>query len=163
MSINKVILLGNVGKDPDIKIFENGGKVASLTLATTKKGYTSKSGAVIPDKTEWHNLKCFSGLAEVCEKHIKKGSKIYVEGEILYREFEKDGIKRYATEILVGNLEMCDKPQTTASNSVSQPQHINSSQQTQTVPQPAVNRFEQPKYDNSPLPPQGIGGDDLPF
>lgn len=111
MSINKVILLGNIGKEPEIKSFDNGGKIASFTLATTKKGYTTKNGTTVPDKTEWHNVKCFSGLAGVCERFLHKGSKVYVEGEIVYREYEKDGQKRFITEILVYNMEMCDKPQ----------------------------------------------------
>lgn len=129
MSINKVILLGNLGKEPEIKSFDNGGKIASFTLATTKKGYTTKNGTTVPDKTEWHNVKCFSGLADVCEKYLHKGSKVYVEGEIIYREYEKDGVKKFLTEILVDNLEMCDRPQNTASNAVSQPQQTNTSPQ----------------------------------
>lgn len=108
MSINKVILLGNLGKEPEIKTFESGAKIAQFTLATTKKGYTAKSGNVIPDKTEWHNVVVFSSLADVCEKYLHKGSKVYVEGEIRYRDYEKDGVKKYVTEIFVEKLEMCD-------------------------------------------------------
>ena len=102
----EVILLGNLGKEPEIKNFDGGGKIASFTLATTKKGYTTKTGTTIPDKTEWHNIKCFNGLADVCEKYLHKGSKVYVEGEILYREYEKDGVKKFVTEILVNELEI---------------------------------------------------------
>lgn len=122
MSINKVILLGNLGKDPEVKQFESG-KIANFTLATTKKGYTTKSGATIADKTEWHNCTVFAGLAEVAEKYLKKGMKVYVEGEIRYRIYEPtQGDKRIITDIYVENLEMCDKPSAQQANvSIAQP------------------------------------------
>lgn len=148
MSINKVILLGNLGKEPEIKSFDNGGKIASFTLATTKKGYTTKSGTTVPDKTEWHNVKCFSGLADVCEKYLHKGSKVYVEGEIIYREYEKDGVKRIITEILVDNMEMCDRPQNTASNAVSQPQQTNTSPQLEQAKNMLETMFNGDNYDD---------------
>lgn len=147
MSINKVILLGNIGKEPEIKSFDNGGKIASFTLATTKKGYTTKNGTTVPDKTEWHNVKCFSGLADVCEKYLHKGSKVYVEGEIIYREYEKDGVKRIITEILVDNMEMCDRPQNTASNAVSQPQQTNTSPQLEQAKNMLETMFNGDNYD----------------
>lgn len=136
MSINKVILLGNLGKEPEIKQFENG-KIASFTLATTKKGYTTKSGISIPDKTEWHNIVVFAGLAEVAEKYLHKGSKVYVEGEIRYRVFEsQNGEKKYLTDIYCDTLEMCDKAQTTAQPSnapVAQPQTAYNAPQAQVT------------------------------
>ena len=147
MSINKVILLGNIGKEPEIKSFDNGGKIASFTLATTKKGYTTKNGTTVPDKTEWHNVKCFSGLADVCEKYLHKGSKVYVEGEIIYREYEKEGQKRFITEILVDNMEMCDRPQNTASNAVSQPQQTNTSPQLEQAKNMLETMFNGDNYD----------------
>ena len=147
MSINKVILLGNLGKEPEIKSFDNGGKIASFTLATTKKGYTTKSGTTVPDKTEWHNVRCFSGLADVCERFLHKGSKVYVEGEIVYREYEKDGVKRIITEILVDNMEMCDRPQNTASNAVSQPQQTNTSPQLEQAKNMLETMFNGDNYD----------------
>lgn len=150
MSINKVILLGNLGKEPEIKNFDGGGKIASFTLATTKKGYTTKTGTTIPDKTEWHNIKCFNGLAEVCEKYLHKGSKVYVEGEIIYREYEKDGAKKFVTEILVNELEMCDKATQTASNGVSQPQQTNTPTPMQQATQVVTDAF-------------GVANDGLPF
>lgn len=150
MSINKVILLGNLGKEPEIKNFDGGGKIASFTLATTKKGYTTKAGTTIPDKTEWHNVKCFNGLADVCEKYLHKGSKVYVEGEIIYREYEKDGVKKFVTEILVNELEMCDKATQTASNGVSQPQQTNTPTPMQQATQVVTDVF-------------GVANDGLPF
>lgn len=162
MSINKVILLGNLGKEPEIKAFDNGGKIASITLATTKKGFTTKSGTTVPDKTEWHNIVMFNGLADVAEKYLHKGSKVYIEGEIRYREYEKDGQKKYITEIFCDNLEMCDRAQNSGSDSVSTPQPTSYQSQQKNASQPSKTVSSTYSSDN-PLPPQGLGGDDLPF
>lgn len=107
MSVNKVILLGNVGKDPDVKHFDNGTAVASFSLATTEKGYTAQNGTTIPDRTEWHNIVCWRGLAKVAEQFVKKGSQLYIEGKIRSRSYDDaNGVKRYVTEIYVDNFEL---------------------------------------------------------
>ena len=101
MSINKVILLGYTGKDPEVKDVA-GTKVANLSLATTEKGYTLQNGIQVPDRTEWHSLIFWKGLAEVVEKYVRKGSQIYIEGKIKTRQYEdRTGSKRYETEIFV--------------------------------------------------------------
>lgn len=106
MSINKVILLGHAGKDPDVKDVA-GTKVANLSLATTEKGYTLQNGIQVPDRTEWHSLIFWKGLAEVVEKYVRKGSQIYIEGKIKTRQYEdRTGSKRYVTEIFVDKLEL---------------------------------------------------------
>lgn len=106
MSLNRVTLLGNVGKDPDVRHLENN-CVAQFSLATTKKGYTTKEGQTVPDRTEWHSLVVWNKLAEVVEKFVKKGDKLYVEGELRYRSYDdQNGVKRYVTEIYVENMEM---------------------------------------------------------
>lgn len=113
MSVNKAILLGNVGKDPEVRYFDNGGAVANFTLATTNRGYTTASGTVVPDSTDWHNIVLWRGLAEFAEKYIKKGSKIYVEGRIKTRSYDDaSGNKRYVTEIWGDNVELLDKKET---------------------------------------------------
>ncbi len=110
MSVNKVILIGNVGKDPDVRYLDNGVAVANLTLATTERGYTAANGAVVPDRTDWHNIVLWRGLAEVAEKYVKKGSKLYIEGKIRTRSYDDaSGNKRYVTEIYADNLEMLDR------------------------------------------------------
>ncbi|EGK05793.1 single-stranded DNA-binding protein [Dysgonomonas mossii] len=107
MSVNKVILVGHVGKDPDVKHFDNGTAVASFSLATTEKGYTAQNGTTIPDRTEWHNIVCWRGLAKVAEQYVKKGSQLYIEGKIRSRSYDDaNGVKRYVTEIYVDNLEL---------------------------------------------------------
>ena len=97
--INKVILIGNLGKDPEIRSLENGVKVASFSLATTES-YKNKDGQKV-EQTEWHNIVVWRGLAEVAEKYLKKGSQIYLEGKIRTRSWDdKEGNKKYTTEII---------------------------------------------------------------
>ena len=109
MSVNKVILIGNVGKDPEVRYLEKNVAVANFTLATTERGYTTQSGIQVPEKTEWHNIVAWRGLAEVAEKYIKKGTQIYVEGKIQTRQWEKEGIKRYTTEIYADTIQLLGK------------------------------------------------------
>lgn len=107
MSVNKVILMGNVTSDIKVKTFEDGGKIASFGLATNKRGYKTKSGKDIPERTEFHNISVpTTGLAEVCEKYLKKGHKVYIEGELRTREYENNGQKMRITEIYADNLEL---------------------------------------------------------
>ena len=107
MSVNKVILMGHTGKDPEVTKFENGGVVAQFILATTKRGFTTKDGKEIPERTEWHNIVLSNGLAKVAEQYVKKGDKLYIEGELRTRSYEdSNGVKRYITEIYGNNMEM---------------------------------------------------------
>jgi single-strand DNA-binding protein len=107
--INKVTLLGRVGKDPEIKQFENG-SIANFTIATDDS-YKDKSGQKV-ERTDWHNVSIGSaGLVEVVSKYVKKGDLLYVEGKIKTREVEKDGVKRYFTEVRVDTLKMMPKAQ----------------------------------------------------
>ena len=100
MSVNKVILIGNVGKDPDIRYLDNNVCVASFTLATTERGYTTSAGIQIPDKTEWHNIVLWRGLAKITEQYVKKGTQVYIEGKLRTRSWDdQNGIRRYTTEI----------------------------------------------------------------
>lgn len=105
MAINKVILLGRVGKDPEVKQFDGGNK-ASFSVATTERGYTTKNGTVIPERVEWHNIICWKGLASIAERFVKKGDLIYIEGKITNRSWESDGYKHYITEIVADNIEL---------------------------------------------------------
>jgi len=109
--INKVILVGNLGKDPEIRVIEGGRKVANFSLATTES-YKDKNGQRV-DQTEWHNVSFWGPIADVIEKYLKKGSQIYVEGRIKTRSYEdKDKIKRYSTEIVGQNMTMLGGPRT---------------------------------------------------
>ena len=107
--INKVILLGHVGKDAEKKEFSNGNCIVSFSLATTEKGYTSKNGTEIPDRTEWHNIVVIGNLTKVGD-YIKKGSQLYVEGKINTRNYDdKNGVKRYVTEIFASEIKLLGK------------------------------------------------------
>jgi len=103
--VNRVILIGNLGKDPEIRSLEGGVKVANFSLATTET-YKGKNGEKV-EQTEWHNIVLWRGLAEVAESFLKKGNSIYVEGKIRTRDWtDKDGNKRYTTEIVGDNMVM---------------------------------------------------------
>lgn len=107
MNINKVFLGGHLGKDPEIRTFDNGGKVAKFTLATTER-WTAKDGSQ-KERTEWHNIVMNGKLADIAEKHFKKGREIYLEGSIRYSEYEKEGVKKYITEIYVNEFQFVGK------------------------------------------------------
>lgn len=94
-----------MGKDPELKQFDGGNK-ASFSLATTERGYVSKTGETIPDRVTWHNIVCWKGLATIVERFVKKGDLIYIEGKITNRSWESDGYKHYITEIVADNIEL---------------------------------------------------------
>ena len=106
MSLNKVLLIGNVGKDPEVRYVSDNLSVANFSVATTKKGYKTNDGKEVPDKTEWHTIVCWRGLAKLAEQYIKKGTQVYVEGELQTRSWEKDGVTRYTTEILANEIQL---------------------------------------------------------
>lgn len=116
MSVNKVILLGNVGADPEIRYFDGGNCQATLSLATTKSGFVTKSGKEIKEITTWHRVVFYNRMAEVVNEYVKKGSKLYVEGEIKHRKYEdSDGNSRYATEIIASQMKMISSKNNTSS------------------------------------------------
>lgn len=108
MSVNKVQLLGNVGDDPKITTFQDGGMTAQLSLATTKRGFKTKDGKEVPERTEWHNVVLSNGLAKVAKEYVKKGDKLFIEGELRTRSYDdkNTGIKRYITEVYAYDMEM---------------------------------------------------------
>lgn len=110
MSVNKVILVGNVGKDPEIRYFDNDSAKASFSLATSERGYTAANGTQVPERTEWHNIVCWRGLAQIVEKFVRKGTQLYIEGKIRTRSYDdQNGVKRYITEVNVDNMEILSK------------------------------------------------------
>lgn len=123
--VNKVILVGNLGKDPEVRYLDNGVAVANFSLATTEN-YKNKQGERV-SQTEWHNIVLWRGLAEVAEKYLKKGSSIYIEGKIKNRKWEdKDGNTRYNTEILGDNMTMLGaKPSSEETSSKTNTQETN--------------------------------------
>jgi len=103
--VNKVILVGNLGKDPEVRHLENGTPVASFSLATSET-YKDKTSGERKTNTEWHNIVLWRGLAEVAEKYLHKGDQVYIEGKLVTRSWEKDNVTRYTTEIVGNNMTM---------------------------------------------------------
>ena len=106
--INKVILLGNVGADPEVRALDGGKKVARIRVATTER-YTDQQGNK-QEQTEWHSVTLWGGLADVVDKYVHKGSQVYIEGKIRTREYEAKGEKRYATEIIANDMKLIGRP-----------------------------------------------------
>ncbi len=159
-SINKAIIIGSLGNDPDIRYLPNGDAVASISLATDE-GYKDKNTGQQVDKTEWHRVEAFGRLAEVMGEYLKKGSKCYIEGKLRTDEYEKDGIKRYSTKIIANEMTMLDsKPQNNKPQG-QQPQQGYAQQPQQAPMQQAP---QQPQYappQQAPAygqQPQGQGG-----
>jgi single-strand DNA-binding protein len=106
--VNRAILVGNLGKDPDLRFTPNGQPVASFTLATNQK-WKDKNGQP-QERTDWHNIVVFGRQAEICKEYLRKGSSVYLEGRIQNRSYEdKDGIKKYRSEIIVSQMQMLGK------------------------------------------------------
>ncbi len=148
--VNKVILVGNLGADPEVRHLDNGVTVANFNLATSETFKDRQTGER-REQTEWHRVVVWRGLADVVEKYVKKGSKVYVEGKLRTRKWEKDGIDRYTTEVYADNLTMLDRPAVQG-----QPQGQPAQPQQQAQPQPA------PLAPNAgPIPSDTE--DDLPF
>ena len=106
-SINKVTLIGTLGRDPEVRYLPNGNAVANLSLATDES-YNDKGTGQKVEQTEWHRLTVYGRLAEICQQYLKKGSRAYFEGKLRTREWEKDGVKRYTTEIICNEMMMLD-------------------------------------------------------
>lgn len=116
MSVNKVILIGNVGREPNVRYIDRDVAVASVSLATSDRAYTLPNGTQVPERTEWHNLVFWRGLAQTVEKYVHKGDKLYIEGSIHSRSYDdQNGVHRTVVEIYVDNMEMLSRSQQTAS------------------------------------------------
>lgn len=151
MAVNKAILVGNVGKDPEVRHLESGVVVASFSLATTER-YKDKSGE-LKEQTEWHNIVCWRGLADLADKYIKKGTQIYVEGRIRTRSWDdQNGAKHYTTEIIADTIQLLGRKSDNQSTSPSGAPTANTSYSSQQISAPAIS-------------PKDIedDSDDLPF
>ena len=134
MSYNKVFLIGNVGKDPDVRHLESGAAVAQFTLATSER-YKDKSGTT-QELTEWHNIVCWRSLAEIAEKYIGRGTQIFVEGKIRTRNWtDQSGAKRYTTEIYADNIRLLGRKGDSIQSAVPQDRRTSSAVSQQEPPQ----------------------------
>ncbi len=150
MSLNKVMLIGNVGRDPIIRHLENGTPVATFSLATTER-YKDKAG-VLKEVTEWHNIVCWRNLADICEKFIRKGNQLYVEGSLRTRNWDdQNGQKHYVTEIIADKMRILNRKADNAFQEQSVQMQGQAARQNQTVQVP----------DSALQPEEEM--DDLPF
>ncbi|MBO7262571.1 MAG: single-stranded DNA-binding protein [Alistipes sp.] len=140
--INKVILLGNVGQDPEVRTLETGVKVARLRLATTERIFNRQTNEST-EHTEWHSITLWRGLAEVADKYVRKGSQIYVEGRIRSREWEKDGQRHFGFEIVADDMKLLGRRPEGAQQQggYQQPQY-----QAPAQPQYQQGGYQQPQY-----------------
>ena len=172
--INKVILVGNVGLDPEVRALESGAKVARLRLATTER-YTDRQTNETKEMTEWHTVTLWRGLAEVVDKYVHKGSQLYIEGSLRTREWtDKDNQKRYTTEIVATEMKLLgrriDAPTSQVANDYSQPQQgyqapqpsYQAPQQSNQAPQQQTYQQPAPQPQPTPVIPAD-SNDDLPF
>jgi len=156
MSVNKVILVGNVGKDPEVRYLDNDVAVANFSLATTERGFTSRDGQSVPDRTEWHNIVAWRGLAKIVESYVKKGTQLFIEGKIRTRSYDdKDGIKRYTTEIFADSIQLLGKKSDNPA-ATGQPTVANTAAQPQSTAQPSNSAADETFLGNDDT-------DDLPF
>nr|MBR2109625.1 single-stranded DNA-binding protein [Alistipes sp.] len=166
--INMVILVGNVGLDPEVRTLETGVKVARVRLATTERIFNRQTNET-SEHTEWHTITLWRGLAEVVDKFVRKGSQLYIEGRLRSREWERDGQKHYATEIVADDMKLLGRRsdngaqegyQQSAPSSYGQPAP-QPYHQAQPAPQPVAQPAPQP----GPQAPVTINDDpdDLPF
>lgn len=121
--MNKVMLIGNVGKEPDVRYYDADQAVAQFPLATTERGYTLPNGTHVPDRTDWHNIVMWKNLAKIAERYVHKGDKLYIEGRIRYRSYDdQKGVRRFVTEIYAENMELLT-PKASAAQSGAEPKN----------------------------------------
>ena len=145
-NVNQVTLIGYLGKDPQVATTQQGIKVARLSVGTTERGYTSKSGQEIPDKTEWHDVVLWRQSAEFAERFCKKGTQVFVQGKLRHRSYtDKENVTKYTTEVDAEDFQILDR----------------ATPSQQATQQPAQGAAPVPVYQYAPQPAQD--NDNLPF
>ncbi len=142
--MNKVMLIGNVGADPQVKYLDQGVCVAQVRLATTERGYTLQNGSQVPDRTEWHNCIFWRKMGEIVEKYVHKGDKLYVEGKIQSRDWtDRQGVSRRTIDIMVDNMELLS-PRASAPSTLPEQQPAAAPKPVADVVTPAQNDGDYP-------------------
>ncbi|MDB6444124.1 single-stranded DNA-binding protein [Pseudomonas sp. 21TX0197] len=166
--VNKVILVGTCGQDPEVRYLPNGNAVTNLSLATSEQWTDKQTGQKV-EKTEWHRVSMFGKVAEIAGEYLRKGSQVYIEGKLQTREWEKDGIKRYTTEIIVdmqGTMQLLGgRPQgdQQAGNNYQQSAPRQQAPRPQAAPQPQRERPAPQQTAPQPAPDFDSFDDDIPF
>lgn len=164
--INKAILVGNVGRDPEIRYFDNDQAVANFSIATTERAFKTRDGQEIPERTEWHNIVAWRGLAKIAENYIKKGTQLYIEGKIRTRSYDDaNGVKKYATEIIADVIQLLGRKSDNEGHHDSSNQNTSQSMPTSPAPRQAEASKNQNTPDKEPdfLTDNDGPEDDLPF
>lgn len=150
MAINKVILLGNVGNDPEIRE-SNGGKFATFRLATTDKAYARKDGTQVPERTEWHSIVVNGSIVSVVERFVKKGTKLYIEGKLRTRKYTaRDNTERYVTEIYLENMELLGAKPEQPEQNPNPPFYNQQMHQQAAMPAPAPREYNDLPWEQTP-------------
>ena len=159
-SINKVILVGNLGQDPEVKYMPSGGAVTNLSIATTDS-WKDKATGEKRENTEWHRVVFFNRLAEIAGEYLRKGSQVYIEGNLRTRSWEDNGVKKYTTEIVAREMQMLGS-RAGGSGDFASAQQGGAPQQSRSAPQQASKPSQQ---ERKPEPPQNFDNfdDDIPF
>ena len=169
--VNKVILVGTCGQDPDVRYLPNGNAVTNLSLATSEQWTDKQSGQKV-ERTEWHRVSLFGKVAEIAGEYLRKGAQVYIEGKLQTREWEKDGIKRYTTEIIVdinGTMQLLGSRPQSQQRVGDDPYNQGGGQQQPTQPRQQASRPQQQQRPapNQPVPQPAADfdnfDDDLPF
>lgn len=165
--VNKVILVGTCGQDPEVRYTPNGNAVTNLSLATSE-AWTDKQTGQKVEKTEWHRVVLFGKVAEIAGEYLRKGSQCYIEGKLKTREWEKDGIKRYATEVHVdinGTMQLLGgRPDNQVGGQQQQQQQQRQPQQQRTQPRQQYQQRPAPQQNQQSAPPEYESfDDDIPF
>jgi single-strand DNA-binding protein len=159
--VNKVILIGNLGADPEVRYMTNGEAWATIRVATSET-WKDKNTGQAQERTEWHNVVFYRRLAEIVGEYLKKGSKVYIEGSLRYRQYERDGVKQYATDIIANEMQMLDRASDASPNARPAGGYPASSK---PAPSPGYgsqepHRQPSPEYSRPPEPSYGRGSDD---
>lgn len=161
--VNKVILVGNCGADPETRYLPSGGAVSNVTLATSET-WKDKNTGQPQEKTEWHRVVFFNRLAEIVNEYVKKGSKLYIEGSLRTRSWEQDGVKRYATEIVANEMQMLDSRGQGGGGSSGGQYDNQFGQDEAPAPAQSSNRPREATQAKSPAPSNFDNfDDDIPF
>lgn len=152
--MNKVMLIGNLGKDPVVRYYDADQAVAQFPLATTERGYTLPNGTQVPDRTDWHNIVLWKNLAKIAERYLHKGDKVFIEGKVRYRSYDdRKGQRQYITEIYADNMELLT-PKPAGGQAVA-PQAAQPAATQAAQPaaiQPSASAQTEPETDDSNLP-----------
>lgn len=166
MSLNKVLLIGFVGRDPDVRYFDSGSAVANFPLATSERGYTLSNGTAVPERTEWHNIVVRREQVPFVERWVKKGSGVFVEGKLRTRNYDDaSGVKHYVTEVHADRIEFFSIGSGTSSGAGQQTAQAQNTASPGTAQQPfaAAPGFQQPAAQQTGTQSGDNNFDDLPF